>query len=122
MKIYYYLLFRIYRFYIDILKEEDIPLIFVTSVSTILIYINIYTINVVLGLFNIGPIIDSKFFVISVLIAIWIVNYVFFVKPKNFLEYNFKKNRLGGFFIIVYIILTGVLFILVANHNRAVIL
>lgn len=121
MKPYYYLLFRIYRFYLDQMKEKDIPLIYVSAISTILIYFNLLTLLAVIGILviEVQSYISNKFFVITSLLFLWIANYYLFVRRKKFLEFNFKKNQKGGIFVFIYIIFSALSFIIFANYYRA---
>ncbi|PWG77955.1 hypothetical protein [Pararcticibacter amylolyticus] len=119
MRIYNYLLFRIYRFYTDTIKEETGLLMTVASLSTLFLSFNIYTIYSFLtykGLFN--DIIPGKYYVLIPMAIIWLLNYFIFVRGEQFLEYNFKKDVKGGILIVLYILITAVSFIIVANFNR----
>ncbi len=120
MKVYYYLLFRIYRFYIDKINEKQIPLFYTCCVSTTLVYFNLYTTYTYLiykGLFK--DILPNKYYVLIPIGAILILNYFAFVKNKVFLDYKFKKDIKGGMAIIFYLVISIGLFIMVANCNRA---
>lgn len=120
MKIYNYLLFRIYRFYTDVMKEKEIPLVYVTTVSTLFIGFNLYTISSYLVFKDIiHEIISSKSRVIVCLVVILFLNYVLFIKSKRFLSYNFKKDFKGGISVVFYMLFTAIIFIWVANLNRA---
>lgn len=118
MRAYYYFLFRIYEFYIHRMKEKNIPLFYVCSISTVLMFFNFYTVYTVLEFNDLIPSISSKLAIISITLALWIINFIFFVRPKKFLKYNFEKDGLGGLMIILYFVLTVTTFILVANKNR----
>lgn len=124
IKPYHYLLFRIYRFYVDIMKEKDVPLIYVSAISSILIYINFLTFLPSLEFLSIdiNYYISNKIFVLFSLLFLWITNYLFFVRPKKFLKLNFKKDKTGGFLVLIYIILTAISFILIAKYHRSIIL
>lgn len=121
IKPYYYLLFRIYCFYIDKMKEEDIPLFYVTSISSLLIFLNLYTINILVVIFSSYSFINNSYIAIIFLISIWILNYFTFVRFKKFLEFNFRKDKKGEVLVLIYIILSAVVFILAANAHRALI-
>lgn len=119
IRAYNYLLFRIYKFYTDRMKEKDIPLISVASISTLLIFFNIFTIYSLLiykGYFN--DIIPSKYYVLIPIVVIWLLNYFLFVRREFFLEYDFRKDVKGGLLIVFYIVITAAAFIIVANYNR----
>ncbi|MGJ1438717.1 MULTISPECIES: hypothetical protein [Sphingobacterium] len=120
MKIYNYLLFRIYRFYTDVMKEKEIPLVYVTTVSTLFIGFNLYTISSYLVFKDIiHEVISSKSRVIVFMVIVLCLNYILFIKGKRFLNYNFKKDFRGGISIIFYMLFTAIISIWVANLNRA---
>ncbi|NQX41282.1 hypothetical protein HQN84_20700 [Pedobacter steynii] len=101
------------------MKEKDIPLIYVTSISTLLVYFNFFTIYsffVYNGFFK--DIIPGKYYVLIPIGIIWILNYFVFVRKKEFLDNNFKKDANGGMLIILYILFTAASFIVIANYNR----
>ncbi|SFA42877.1 hypothetical protein SAMN04488511_103187 [Pedobacter suwonensis] len=65
MRAYYYFLFRVYKFYTDRMKKNDIPLIYVASISTLLIFFNVFTVYswlIYSDYFN--DIIPSKYYVL----------------------------------------------------------
>ena len=91
----------------------------VTSLSTLFLSFNVFTIYSFLiyrGLFK--DIIPGKYYVLIPMGIIWVLNYFIFVREKPFLEYNFKKDVKGGILIILYILLTAVSSITVANYSR----
>lgn len=47
-----------------------------------------------------------------------IFNHLLFVKPKKFLNYNFKRNLVGGIVVAAYVILTFSTFFVIANIHR----
>ena len=119
MRAYYYFLFRVYKFYTDRMKENDIPLIYVASISTLLIFFNVFTVYswlIYSDYFN--DIIPSKYYVLIPIAIIWLLNYFVFVRRELFLECNFTKDIKGGLLIILYMVITAASFIIVANYNR----
>lgn len=106
MKAYYYLLYRIYSFYVNKMKEEQVPLVYVTSISTILIFINLFSIYGLLSYYNFILMLPNKYYVITSVFIIWILNYLLFVRDKKFLNYDFRKNNNGSVLIIIYFLLT----------------
>ncbi len=119
MKAYYYLLFRIYRYYKDKQNENEFQALFsAIAVSTTIISINVITIIGLIGLFyNIQLIPSTKYIVLGMLL-IGILNHLLFVRPKKFLQYNFQKNKKGGVLIIVYLIISASLTFIVGHYNR----
>lgn len=120
MKTYYYLLFRIYMFYKDTMKENNnLLLLLSTSIIPSIIFsinlLSIYYMFVYWGLF--AKI--TAYFIVFLGIMFALLNFIFFVNKKVFLKQNFKKDTKGGFAVIGLIILTTLLFITVANFNRA---
>lgn len=118
MKAYHFLLFTIYRFYTDRMKEESVLLFSVTVASTVIIYVGLFTIYAFANYVNLIPMFPNKFYVVGAMTVIGLLNYYFIIRHKKFLSYNFKKDVKGGFLIIAYIVLTAVAFIIVANLNR----
>lgn len=119
MRAYYYFLFRVYKFYTDRMKENDIPLIYVASISTLLIFFNVFTVYswlIYSDYFN--DIIPSKYYVLIPIAIIWLLNYFVFVRRELFLECNFTKDIKGGLLIILYMVITAASFIIVANYSR----
>jgi len=120
MKVYNYLLFRIYRFYTDKIKEKDIPLIYTSTVSTVLVYFNLYAIYSFLVYKDfVKELMPNKYYVLITMGIIWILNYLFFVKRARFLECDFTKDIGGGVLIIIYFLFTITTSIVVANYSRA---
>jgi hypothetical protein len=117
MRAYYYLLYRIYRFYSVKMNESDIPLIYVSAISTVLIGCNLFTIYSGLYLLGYVSLVSLKVFIIT-LGVLWLLNHFFFVKGKQFLKYAFDTNIRGSVLIFGYIVLTIMIFILLANKNR----
>jgi len=119
MRLYNYLIYRIYYFYIDIIKENDLPFFITSIVITILVFFNIFSIyGFIVNLYKIY-LINEIFYLISIWILIFIFNYIIIVKPGYFLEMNFNKTKKGTLGVLLYILLSIVLFIIVAEINRS---
>jgi hypothetical protein len=118
MKAYYYLLYRLYIFYIEKMKEEQMPLIYVASISTLLVFINLFTLYGLLNYYDVIPMFPNKYFIIAIIILLWTLNYFLFVRKKRFLLYNFRQDFHGGAIIVCYVIITALSFIVAANYNR----
>lgn len=116
MKIYYYLLFRIYMFYEKFEKENVV--IYTLAFSTVLIGLNLITIYLFLNFYDIITQIPSKTLGITLIIFLGLCNYFFVLKNKIFLEQNFEKDRKGGVYVVIYIILTFSFTFLMAKFNR----
>ncbi|WP_333886246.1 hypothetical protein [Sphingobacterium siyangense] len=102
------------------MKEKAIPLVYVTTVSSLFIYLNLFTIyGYLLYRDLIDEMISGKFQVIVFMVIVLCLNYILFIKGKRFLNYNFKKDFRGGISIIFYMLFTAIISIWVANLNRA---
>ncbi|WP_286734487.1 MULTISPECIES: hypothetical protein [Sphingobacterium] len=102
------------------MKEKAIPLVYVTTVSSLFIYLNLFTIyGYLLYRDLIDEMISGKFQVIVFMVIVLCLNYILFIKGKRFLNYNFKKDFKGGLMIAIYMLLTATSLIWVINLNRA---
>lgn len=123
MRLLYYLMFRISRFYTDRGIERDIPFFYMSVAVTILIGINIYSVYVYLVYIDLAKDVTeyfpNKFYPLIPMAVLWSIIYFGIVKPKRFLNYNFEKTKKGGFAVVGYMVVTAMTFILVANMNRA---
>ena len=116
---YYYFLFRIFRFYKDRYKEGDKSAIWsVICVSTTCIGFNLLTVYFFFDFVDILPMFSNKYWAMSFMIGVGIVNYLFFIKDKKFLNCGFIKDRKGGAKIIAYFIISVAISIVIANFNR----
>lgn len=119
MKAYHYFLFRIYRFYIDKAKEhESIALVSVTSVSTLVVSINLIAIYLLANLFGLAPIFTNKLIVIIPMLVIGFINHHYFVKKKRFLTFGFQNDKIGGLLVVSYIVFSFLLTITIGHINR----
>lgn len=96
MNAYYYLLYRIYKYYANKPKENSILLFSVTAFSTVVIYIGLFTIYLLLNYLGLAPMVTSKYYVIIIMLILGVINYYGFVKPKKYLQLNFKSDFKGG--------------------------
>nr|WP_294937965.1 hypothetical protein [uncultured Flavobacterium sp.] len=122
MKIYNYLLFRLYT---TLSKNkqysEGVIDYLATIISTLYIYILFYTFWAIVNFYFL-PSIDERNFnkaiiAISILLITYL-NYYFFIKEKKFLNQNFKEDKTGGYSILGLLIFSFIIFIIVANKNR----
>ncbi len=118
MRIYQYLLFRIYMFYKDSKYESGNYTISTSLVSTLLISINLMTIYFLLEYNEILILKLNKGIVIIFMALVWALNYLLIVKKEEFLKFNFTKDKKGGYLIVAFILLTAFAAITVANFNR----
>ena len=122
MKNYYYLLNRIYNYYLEKGKEEIwVSIIRTLLVSTLLIYFFFYTTFAYVDLYSVkflNKIVTGKLSVIIIMAIIGFLNYWFFIRPKKFLNYGFKTDKKGGYAIIGFIVLLALSFVFIANKNR----
>jgi hypothetical protein len=66
-------------------------------------------------------ILPNKIYTIGCVLIIALLNYLFFVKTKNFLKYNFSKSKIGKIIIILYFILIGILFFYIVDlHSEKI--
>ena len=123
MRFYYYLLFRLYKTLTEPKKgnTEGGALYLTTSTSTffccfflivIVFYIDFYILNIVDLLFS------NQNIILLSMVLVGFMNYYFFVKPKTFLNYNFKQGKKGGYAIIVFIVLLAISFVFIVNKNK----
>ncbi len=119
MRAYYYLLFRVYQFYITKPKEKSIILFNVSAISTIVVYLPLFTLYLFLNYIDLLPMVSSKNYVILIMVLLGVVNYYLLVRPKKFLDYDFKKDFKGGVLIVLFLLIMVISFILIANYNRA---
>ncbi len=119
MRLYYYLLFRIHQFYIKRPKEQSLILFNITGISTIIVFLNIFSVYLLLYYLDFVPMLINKYLIVLGMFILGVLNYIYMIKPKKFLEHGFTEDRKGGFSILLYLIVTIVFFIVVANCNRA---
>ena len=123
MKFYYYLLFRVFTSLNDPRKKNDAMTINVllTNVSTLIIWFIIYTLLLFIDnyCFTITEkILPNKTGLIFLVLFIGFLNYMFFIKPKKFLNYGFKTDKKGGFTIVGFLIIVVICFVFVTNKSR----
>lgn len=118
MKAYQYLLFRIYMFYKDTMKEKTYLTFSTSLVSTLLVTINLMTVYFYLEYKDLVFAIPNKYFIIALCFLIWAINYFVIVRKERFLNRNFQKDKKGGYIVVGFIILTALFFIIVSNLNR----
>lgn len=119
MKGYYYFLYRIYWFYKDKQNETDGQALFsVTAISTLVLVVNLISIYTSANYWGFLPEVTNKFFMILFMVVIGCVNHYLFVSDERFLNYNFQKDRKGGFLIIAFIISTFLIVFIVGKFNR----
>lgn len=91
------------------------------TASTLIIYFILYTAFAYVDFYSVNflnKIVTGKLSVIIIMAIIGILNYWFFIKPKKFLNYNFKPDKKGGYAIIGFIVLLVLIFVFIANKNR----
>ncbi len=105
-------------FYKDTLKEKYSISFSVLTVSTVVVFIGLYTIYLYLGFIEIVPMFSNKFYVIPIMLSLGFFNFYFFIKPMEFLELNFKKDTKGGILVILFLLFITLTYVLAANKNR----
>ena len=123
MKNYYYLLFRVYTYYYKRDKNDgNLALFTTTLISSLLILFLIFRgilwVNVFFNETFLISLIPNKFWMIFYLLIIISLNYILFIKKKEFLNLNFINDKRGGYIIIYSIIILALIFVFIANKNR----
>lgn len=118
MKLYYYLLFSIYMFYKNRMKETQMLLFYTTVLSSLLISFNILSIMEFLNVWQLTDFQINKWHILFGALLLNLFNYYFVIRKELFLKYNFKNSIKGGLLVILYIILTAIFTILSANSYR----
>ena len=118
MKLYTYFLYRLYMFFITHYDIEDQPLLKVATTSSLLISINLISLYGLMKLKSIIPKFSNYTVAVFILLVIFFINYYFFIRKKAFLKYNFRNDFLGGMVILIYILLSILLFVYTATLNR----
>lgn len=120
MKAYNYLLFRIYTYYRDNGKNEteDLLVFSTACVVTLLTVINILWIYFLCLLLDFFPHFINKFY-LGVIFLIFIFLYIYNIKNKKFLNYNFEKERIGGLAVVGVFFLTGLIAFIVGTIYRS---
>ena len=123
MKLYNYFLFRLYWAFRDFAKEgHKMSLISTSILSTVILYFTLYGIIGLVYFFKVSTFVNLgvnyKFWILSFMFILWFLNYKFFIESRKFLKKNFKKDRIGGILVSLFIILLGYLIVIVGNKNR----
>ncbi len=123
MKTYYYFLFRIYWFFRDVVKEgHKMSLISTSIASTFFLYFTLYAIVELSYFFKVSTSVDLglnyKFWILVIGLFLWLMNYYAFIKPRDFLRQDFKKDIKGGLICLLFLFVLGFLFLIGANKNR----
>jgi hypothetical protein len=121
MNIYYYLFIRIFkRHNLKYGKNESV--FFASVVLSCIIYLNLYTLVLFLNNLNVLPFLrfDSIYITVSGGIILLLINLLLFYNKKRFykIESRYKKvpnkkNRVGTIIILLYIVISFVLFFVV---------
>ncbi|MGY5353467.1 hypothetical protein [Wenyingzhuangia sp. IMCC45467] len=123
MKAYYYLLFRIYKYFEGIEKKKNSfnisPKQHVIVESTFILYIILISIITYLEYLNYIPKYNiSKIYIVLIMFIIGLINYLFFLKGEKYLKMGFKKDLNGGIVIVSFLLLILFLFLNIASKNR----
>lgn len=119
MKLIDYVLFRIYFFYKEVIKEKDDFIFSVSVVFTTIIGINILTILAVLKIyFDLKTKLDKGSLFLIYLTLLFLV--YLYVRKKTFLVKDFKKDLFGGLCIIFYIFMSLIMLFIFAkiSHDK----
>ncbi|SFA84335.1 hypothetical protein SAMN05660845_0587 [Flavobacterium swingsii] len=121
MKIYNYLLFRIYSFFSKGNYNERGVHYFITVFSTFIVIISIqtclYTYEYYFSELEIIKDI-SKGSVFLIFLIVGFINYFFFVRKNKFLNYNFTEDKKGGVLIIIFLLFLFSILMLMVVKGR----
>lgn len=103
-------------------KGHERALITTSFVSSLILYVILVTIFGLLYFFSKDQVpsfsSNNKLETVLIMLIIHVINYFLFIKPMRFLKQDFKKDKKGGFLVILFIIILGFLFVIGANKNR----
>ena len=125
MNIYHYLFYRLYkRQNTKYSKTESV--VFAVIALSIFLFLNIFTLGIFFYRLNFLPVfIESKFQVIILVFLIIIINLLIFFRRKKYLNLESKyqgikkkNNTIGTVVIILYVILSLIIFIIAVNFRR----
>ena len=101
------------------MKESDrMALSSTIAVSTTIISVNLITVYIAANYFGLISIVTNKSLIIIFMVIIGFINFYFFIRRREYLNFNFKKDRKGGILIVAFIILTFALTFSVVQINR----
>ena len=122
MKIYNYLLFRIYRYNFDYCKQNEkealISTLILSSFALCSIFFILFTYIDFYYFDFTSKISPNKITMFIYILLIAFINYWFFIKNRKFLNYNFNSDKKGGYVIIGFIVFLALSFVFIANKNR----
>lgn len=121
MKVYNYLLFRLYWSFRDFSKEGHKMALISTAASSSLFLGFILYVFVLYAYYwtdDYVPRLSNKFLILIFAVVIFIANYYLVIKKELFLKQSFKKGKLGGFLVVMSFFFLGLLFVIGANKNR----
>lgn len=97
-------------------------LISTSIASTLFLYFTLYGIMGLIYFFKVSTFLNLganyKFWILSFMLVLWFLNFYLFIKPRNFLRKDFKKDKKGGFLIVFIVLLIGTLNVIGGNKNR----
>ena len=116
MKIYNYLIYRLYSFYTVDLKRLDQPLLTVSILLTIIIWYNVITIYGILRYIGIFPKYSNYTVAAITMFSFMVLNYLY-IRREIFKEYGFKRDLRGGILVALYILFSIGAFFVSVNMN-----
>ena len=120
MKYYYYFLYRLYKQLSSKYSEEKIVQLLTVTTSTFVIFFLLMTLYLAFGLF-VFPILFkglNKMEFTLFIVLVGILNYLLFIRNKKFLNFGFKQDNRGIYYIILFLIFLFVIFVILAKISR----
>jgi hypothetical protein len=100
-------------------RYEKTNLTITTSIiSSLVLALNIMSLIFILNYFDLIPNFPNIAVVALFMFIIWFINYNTFVKNEKFLNFEFKKDKKGGYIVVIVFVITAFLSIYIGNLNR----
>lgn len=110
MKLYHYLLFTIYSFFADVVRDED-PWLPTWVASSTLLFVNILIFCMIIENHTTVNLSLSRIDIVLVMTLILILNYFLNFRSLSFLSYEFDFDRKALITLILYVFVTFALIV-----------